>query len=275
MMSPSHDSSEPLRKRARSDQSSEERKEARAHRNRIAAQNSRDRRKAHFSYLERRVNELEDENRQLRVSIGLLSQGHPAPTTLPVVSIPPKSPEDLARDRENAELKERIRTLERGWDAVVKALAAQGLPTGLGPAPAPPLSHPQPSPAIALPSPTPSHSSLDFDSDMSTSSTPVFVPTSSTSPSPSPRSIPIANSEEQSTKSTQQDSTRHLARVASTDSVALQRVVLSRPSSRPFPSLTPWQLGKLRLRQRRPQSTNRRWRSSSGRFSSRYLLARR
>lgn len=275
-MSPSHDSPEPLRKRPRSELSSEDRKEARAHRNRIAAQNSRDRRKAQFSYLERRVNELEDENRQLRISIGLLSQGHPAPTvsSAPIHAPSSKSVEDLARDRENVELKERIRTLERGWDAVVKALAAQGLPTGLGPVPATPLSHPQPSPATAFPSPAPSHSSLDFDPS-SPSSTPVFVPTSSTSPSPSPRTISIADSEDQSTESAQQDSTRHLARVASTNSVALQRVVLPRPSSRPFLSLTPWQQGKLRLRQRRPLSTSRRWRSSSGKFSSRYLLARR
>jgi X box-binding protein 1 len=63
--------------------------------------------------------------------------------------------------------------------------------------------------------------------------------------------------------------------VASTNSVALQRVVLPRPSSPLFLSLTPWQQGKLRLRQRRPLSMSRRWRSSSGRFSSRYLLARR
>ncbi len=107
----------PSRKRPRSDVSSEERKEARAHRNRIAAQNSRDRRKAQFCQLERRVQELEEENRQLRAGFGLAQ----APT-------PSKSPEEAARDRENEELKERIKTLEKGWDAVVKALAAQGLP---------------------------------------------------------------------------------------------------------------------------------------------------
>ena len=106
----------PSRKRPRSDVSSEERKEARAHRNRIAAQNSRDRRKAQFSVLERRVHELEEENRQLRAGYGL------TPAT------PPKSAEQEARDRENEELRERIKTLEKGWDAVVKALAAQGLP---------------------------------------------------------------------------------------------------------------------------------------------------
>ncbi|KAF9009156.1 hypothetical protein BDZ89DRAFT_1104642 [Hymenopellis radicata] len=112
----------PSRKRPRSDVSSEERKEARAHRNRIAAQNSRDRRKAQFCQLERRVQELEEENRQLRAGYGL------AQATTP----PPKSPEQAARDRENEELKERIKTLEKGWDAVVKALAAQGLPGNTG-----------------------------------------------------------------------------------------------------------------------------------------------
>ena len=63
-MDPSHasSSSEPPRKRSRSEVTAEERKEARAHRNRIAAQNSRDRRKAQFSYLERRVAELEEEH---------------------------------------------------------------------------------------------------------------------------------------------------------------------------------------------------------------------
>ena len=37
-----------------------------AHRNRIAAQNSHEKRKARFSYQERRVAELEEENRKLR-----------------------------------------------------------------------------------------------------------------------------------------------------------------------------------------------------------------
>ncbi|KAG6861922.1 hypothetical protein C0995_009872 [Termitomyces sp. Mi166 len=125
------------RKRPRSDASTEERKEARAHRNRIAAQNSRDRRKAQFAYLERRVAELEDENRALRAARGI--------PLLPVSAF------SDARDRENEELRERIKTLERGWDAVLKALAAQGLPL------APPVTTPPISPA-------PSHSSLDTES---------------------------------------------------------------------------------------------------------------
>ncbi|KAF7321719.1 BZIP domain-containing protein [Mycena kentingensis (nom. inval.)] len=177
-MSSPADSSEPgpSRKRQRTAASSEERKEARAHRNRIAAQNSRDRRKAQFSHLERRVAELEEENRQLRA--GLVA--------------PPPAPQS-DRDRENEELRERIRTLEKGWDAVMKALAAQGLPTSTtnnttAPAPtAPVVAAPEPtltpdvvvkqSPQIdAFPettfplSPAPTVSSLDFDLDLCSTS---------------------------------------------------------------------------------------------------------
>jgi hypothetical protein len=49
----------------------------------------------------------------------------------PVSSFDQQKERDKARDRENEELRERIKTLEKGWDAVVKALAAQGLPTGI------------------------------------------------------------------------------------------------------------------------------------------------
>ncbi|KAG5219820.1 X-box-binding protein [Salix suchowensis] len=103
----------------------------RAHRNRIAAQNSRDRRKAQFQLLERRVAELEEENRVLRASISLasISVGHNIAAT--PVARPKLTPAEEQREKENQELKERIRTLEKGWDAVVKALAAQGLPTGI------------------------------------------------------------------------------------------------------------------------------------------------
>ncbi|TEB37230.1 hypothetical protein FA13DRAFT_1786417 [Coprinellus micaceus] len=213
--SPTHDlpssSSQPPRKRARTEVSSEERKEARAHRNRIAAQNSRDRRKAQFSYLERRVAELEDENRRLRAGIPVSP-----PTTTPLTAmapppqfsavnlpslaslasvaasaaagIPMRSHEEelrmrreQERERENEELKERIKTLERGWDAVVKALAAQGLPTGISPS-----SNDSQSPTNNASSSSPSSSSKP------SSSTPnAGASTSQTTPSTT--SSPVTN----------------------------------------------------------------------------------
>ncbi|KAJ7594553.1 hypothetical protein C8J56DRAFT_927020 [Mycena floridula] len=192
----------PSRKRPRSETSSEDRKEARAHRNRIAAQNSRDRRKAQFTLLERKVAELEEENRQLRAGFGLTS----------VSSTTESQEARSARDRENEELRERIKTLENGWDAVVKALAAQGLPTGLGlpapksdsaPAPSSELVSVAPSSTTAATtttpnghfapqshllsfplSPAPSNSSLDFDvnssSHMFSSSDLEFISSGST-----------------------------------------------------------------------------------------------
>ncbi|KAK7005718.1 BZIP domain-containing protein [Favolaschia claudopus] len=176
----------PSRKRPRTSNSVEERKEARAHRNRIAAQNSRDRRKAQFSYLERRVTELEEENRQLRAGL--------VPSPRPEQSIKAEEQErERAKERENEELRERIKTLEKGWDAVMKALAAQGLSTGTAPSAAPqpapespsssaaasepsikqqPIDSPSPTfPTMTFPiSPAPSHTSLDFDLDQLSSS---------------------------------------------------------------------------------------------------------
>ncbi|KAF5348695.1 hypothetical protein D9758_006863 [Tetrapyrgos nigripes] len=200
----------PSRKRPRSELSSEDRKEARAHRNRIAAQNSRDRRKAQFSYLERRVQELEEENRQLRAGMGL-------------AAVATQSPVDEARDRENQELKDRIRTLEKGWDAVVKALAAQGLPTGLSSdntsasspssssTPAPPSSIPDSTPSAPVSAPSnqpPSQSASDFPISPAPSHSSLDLTTtfSSASPALSERSL--------SDQGEQDQSTRHLARVA-------------------------------------------------------------
>ncbi|KAJ8494989.1 hypothetical protein ONZ51_g1994 [Trametes cubensis] len=199
--SPSHSSQSPEpagppRKRARSDISPEERREARAHRNRIAAQNSRDRRKAQFAYLERRVAELEEENRQLRVGMGL---------TVPTHSQEQKDEErekDMARERENEELRQRVKTLEAGWEAVMKALAASGLPLNLPTASLPGTSA---VPSSAAPAPTTSGQTS------STSTFPVFVPTSPAFPiSPAP-----SDSSSSSTlfDSVDFDSTRHLARL--------------------------------------------------------------
>lgn len=93
--STSSDSTCPPRKRARTDATPEEKREARAHRNRIAAQNSRDKRKAQFCQLEDQVRTLQQENDQLRAQL---------------------HQERLRRDgaekeRENAELKERCISL--------------------------------------------------------------------------------------------------------------------------------------------------------------------
>ncbi|KAK2461084.1 hypothetical protein APHAL10511_006931 [Amanita phalloides] len=189
----------PSRKRARTDLSTEERKEARAHRNRIAAQNSRDRRKAQFTYLEHRVAELEEENRQLRAGMGL-SSNLPVSTPSRLAEEEKDRQRQRAQERENHDLKERIRTLEKGWDAVMKALAAQGFNPAvaqppLQPSPTSPTpesstrssspvesvssveSPPAPAsvkteqaslPSTSFPlSPAPSHSSLDFDSSPS------------------------------------------------------------------------------------------------------------
>ncbi|KZW00218.1 hypothetical protein EXIGLDRAFT_761831 [Exidia glandulosa HHB12029] len=146
---------QPSRKRPRSDVSAEERREARAHRNRIAAQNSRDRRKVQFASLTARVNELEEENRQLKDELSKYrSQQQPVPQIVPTVSTrsPPQSlsaealtaarpPQftDTSRERENEELRERVRSLEKSWEGVVRMLAAQGKNGALA-LPSPPAS---------------------------------------------------------------------------------------------------------------------------------------
>ncbi|PPQ66470.1 hypothetical protein CVT24_007044 [Panaeolus cyanescens] len=250
---PSYDDSNnfeagPSRKRPRTTgTTSEERKEARAHRNRIAAQNSRDRRKAQFTYLERRVAELEDENRRLRAGIFGSDSVVPGATVAPLSAQPqpqqqhhtvftiPSIAEDervrmereRERERENEELKERIRTLEKGWDAVVKALAAQGLPTGLSaattttaqPAPAPvqpTITTPIKPAHTAFPSPAPSHASLDFDM----TSSPITPPASALfNPAPITLSTPPAvvqpTTTTQPTSTSSVDTARHLARATS------------------------------------------------------------
>jgi hypothetical protein len=237
---------------------SDQRKEARAHRNRIAAQNSRDRRKAQFSYLERRVAELEEENRILRAAAQLASsaatvsggqQQHPfvlqmsSSVPAPIVassamfhaSPTTSTHEDQARaerererERENEALKERIRTLEEGWGAVVKALAAQGLPMLLGGAQAQPAA----TTAVAaetksttnvdmmaytaFPSPAPSNASLDFDATLaaSSSSSTLSSPTITTTTTPTPTTT---------NTTTNPNTTRHLARVATAGGPSLAR----------------------------------------------------
>ncbi|EMD37651.1 hypothetical protein CERSUDRAFT_114298 [Gelatoporia subvermispora B] len=187
----------PPRKRSRTEITPEERREARAHRNRIAAQNSRDRRKAQFTHLERRVAELEEENRQLRAGMGLAELRHSEDSRME------ERERDRARERENQELKERIKTLEAGWDAVVKALAASGLPLNLPSAPSAPSSNTSSSTSSA-PSTTPSSESY-------TTTFPVLVPPSPVFPiSPAP-STPSTNTPLFDFDFDDFDPTRHLA----------------------------------------------------------------
>ncbi|KAF8070045.1 hypothetical protein FPV67DRAFT_1560995 [Lyophyllum atratum] len=256
---PSASGSNP-RKRPRTETTSEERKEARAHRNRIAAQNSRDRRKAQYSYLERRVAELEDENRALRSARGVPLLPISASTSFKAEE-EHKRLETSARERENEELKERIKTLERGWDAVIKALAAQGVPLA-APAPPTPTSTVAPPPIYPI-SPAPSHSSLDFS------------PTSSSSPSALPLDTPSFSEQ-------QQESTRHLARVATIDAsrrMSLQRVDSISTSVSYSPAPQPPHLLQTRIpllaiqaRQLRPNQTTPPWKTSSWRSSPRPSL---
>ncbi|KAF8658258.1 hypothetical protein AX16_002034 [Volvariella volvacea WC 439] len=252
---PSEHEAGPPRKRSRNDMTPEERKEARAHRNRIAAQNSRDRRKAQFQYLEQRVTELEEENRQLRASIGLTPQ---QPLLIHVDS--QQKERELAQQRENQELRERIKTLEQGWDAVLKALAAQGLSTAFStnsssPSLPSPLNHPQTVKPFPLPSQTSStHLPTPIVSPISN---PKFSIAASASHSSSdldigpPAHLPVELTVPQIESGTEKQfgSTRHLARVATTEgtpSVALQRVKLHMPL---MPSVL--------LARRRPASNRR------------------
>ena len=158
------------RKRPRSAITPDERKEARAHRNRIAAQNSRDRRKAQFTYLERRVSELEEENRRLRAGIHLSPSPSISTVSEPDVAAIQREQEQLRkreeeqRERENQELRERIRTLEKGYEAVVRALAAQGNPSVTSTMPTPVTS---PTPAVPSPSQPSSQPTSNLDSNTS------------------------------------------------------------------------------------------------------------
>src|ERR1700722_18089335 len=226
-------STDTSRKRPRTNLTPEDRKEARAHRKRIAAQNSRDKRKAQFSTLEKRVAELEEENRQLRAGLR--------------VSEPLKPEEQKAWEKENNELKDRIKTLEKGWDAVVKALAAQGLTTG-----------------VVANEPT-----------STTTTFPVLVPPSTTFPISPPPSHSSLSSSSFFADDFDFDSTRHSARVATIEapppSMSLQRVDshLHRISSLTFTPIP-------HPRRRHPRlSTTRPWKSYSAKSSSLRLPCRR
>lgn len=237
---------EPPRKRARSELTAEQRREARAHRNRIAAQNSRDKRKAHFVHLEKRVAELEEENRRLRAGPGF-SQITPADNKF--VSFERES----VQARENRELKERIKSLESGWAAVIKALQASGLPLN-----------------VQLPLPA----SPDSSVLQSTSSAAPFP----TIASPSPAAYPLSPATSTSSLSGSNifeefESTCHLARVATVESGAqltptsLQRVdsqqIIISPNSTPI--LHPQRRRLPPMTRCQIRSATAPWRNSCGR----------
>jgi len=94
----------------------EERREARAHRNRLAAQSSRDRKKVQFEALSTRVSQLEHENRSLRLGLSTSSSSSVA---------------DDALAKENAELRARIEQLEQAWQNMTKILGTMILPSQL------------------------------------------------------------------------------------------------------------------------------------------------
>ncbi|KAI9457429.1 hypothetical protein F5148DRAFT_1222532 [Russula earlei] len=152
------------RKRSRSDMTPDERKEARAHRNRIAAQNSRDKRKAQFSALEARISELEAENRALRAGMAY-------PLPIPVEH----RADDAAREADNRALRERVQALESAWEAIIRTLHTHGTTAGL-PTVLPPLGLEQSSapssPSASASSPSPESPTTTFP--VLVPSTPIF-----------------------------------------------------------------------------------------------------
>jgi len=213
-------SSEPPRKRARSEITSEQRKEARAHRNRIAAQNSRDKRKAYFTHLESRVGELEEENRRLRASMGLSQLAESEEQKDAFLK------RESSIERENEELKERIKTLENGWNAIVQALQASGLPFNIPFAPAATT-------AVTQPTLSPSNSTSP---QPPTSTFPVFVPRSPVLPiSPAPSHSSLSSS---TSVFDEFEATRHLARVATIEDAQLTSMSLQRVASQRLKFMT-------------------------------------
>ncbi|KIM26991.1 hypothetical protein M408DRAFT_25012, partial [Serendipita vermifera MAFF 305830] len=103
------------KRRARGSMTAEERREARAHRNRLAAQSSRDRKKVQFETLSGRVSQLEHENRSLRLGLSTSSS--------------PSVDDGLAK--ENAELRARIQQLEQAWQNMTKILGTMIIPQQL------------------------------------------------------------------------------------------------------------------------------------------------
>ncbi|KAG8910035.1 hypothetical protein FRC01_006584 [Tulasnella sp. 417] len=213
---------QPSRKRPRTDfQTSEERKEARAERNRIAAQVSRDRRKAEFGDLRDRVAFLERENAALRQQAATsTSLTTPQTSSLGLAQVPAigTTSHTVEIERENRELKERVRVLENALSTlsqnVANALKGVGTGSSIGGA----LSH-------LLPA-SPSTSILPSTSNMTAQTTPTapaFAAGFTATTTPVNATTPLVGASASS-------STRHLARVACVlspsldDETSLQRV---------------------------------------------------
>ena len=246
---------------------------------RIAAQNSRDKRKAQFGALERRVAELEEENKQLRAGLTLS-----AFQRTDVRHNTEEQEREKARERENAELKERIKTLEKGWEAVVKVLVAQGLPA--------------PSTAPTSDS-SASSSSTSSPSSAPTTTFPVLVPSNPVLPlTPSPTISTASIFQEADSDEPESESTLYPARMETVAAIPpaapLQRVdstsrrlnkLLCLPPRRlpPSPTLrrhllaapsSVW-LRQIRLRLHRKVPTTRTWTPGSERSSLVLLFSRR
>ncbi|KAI0058731.1 hypothetical protein BV25DRAFT_1192854 [Artomyces pyxidatus] len=257
----------PPRKRSRTELTPEERKEARAHRNRIAAQNSRDKRKAQFATLEARISELTAENRALREGMGLAALRESAEQ---------KAAED-ARERENRELRERVKTLESGWDAIVKALQTHGLPSGIPSITVPKSDEKQASSSTTPSSPDTQSTSSDATSSRITTAFPVLVPSTPVfplSPSPTLSYASASPSPYDEHEYEQHESTRHLARVASV--VAPSTAPQQRVDFLSSISTSTWRASKAssNLMRRHPtarllqrMSMSKSWTTSSARFS--------
>jgi hypothetical protein len=181
----------------------------------------------------------------------------------------------LRQQRENEELRERIKSLEKGWETVINALQMQGLPTGMiqlsnpqtplttlstsAPTAQPSSTASAPSPSSkpisapktinhlnAFPSPAPSNSSLDFDIDnlaAGPNSPTSLLATAAPSPLFTGSSVTSTTSFTPAPSNPAQasESTRHLARVASIDAMSMpqQRVNLERSlESTPLVSLS-------------------------------------
>ncbi|KZO98115.1 hypothetical protein CALVIDRAFT_54632 [Calocera viscosa TUFC12733] len=103
----------------------EERRAARAQRNRIAAQSSRDRRKEEHRYLRDRITELERENQLLRAGHFMSpTMTSPAPSSVSLDSAPASGSADQWKrdiESENRDLRTKVANLERMFALIVPA----------------------------------------------------------------------------------------------------------------------------------------------------------